>query len=219
MSLAKKVKVGLDETRILVLGGQILLGFGFQLSFRHGFEHPSRLDAALGVATVALITLATGLIIAPSAQHRIVEAGDDSMCLLRAIRRYTGYALAPFAIALGIDMFLVVERISSLLAGALAGAVTSVVAGFFWYGYGRFKRGRTGGASPDRGGGELRTGASLEKKIEQMLTETRVVLPGAQALLGFQLIIVFSEPFDALAPAARLVHLGAVGFVALAAVW
>src|SRR5262249_2644529 len=39
-----------------------------------------------------------------------------------------------------------------------------------------------------------------------MLTEARVILPGAQALLGFQLVIVFSSTFEKLPASSRLVH-------------
>ena len=60
---------------------------------------------------------------------------------------------------------------------------------------------------------------SLETKIEQMLTEARVVLPGAQALLGFQLVITFSEAFEKLPFASKVVHLVALGFLALTVIW
>ena len=33
----------------------------------------------------------------------------------------------------------------------------------------------------------------LQEKIDHMLTESRVVLPGVQALLGFQLIVLLSK--------------------------
>ena len=48
---------------------------------------------------------------------------------------------------------------------------------------------------------------SLETKIEQMLTEARVILPGAQALLGFQLVITFSDAFEKLSFTSKVVHL------------
>ena len=38
----------------------------------------------------------------------------------------------------------------------------------------------------------------LTNKIKHVLTECRVVLPGAQALLGFQFICVLTESFDRL---------------------
>ncbi len=64
-----------------------------------------------------------------------------------------------------------------------------------------------------------RESTPLDRKIEQMLTETRVVLPGAQALLGFQLIIVFSDAFEKLTAGAKGMHLAALGCVALAVIW
>ena len=56
----------------------------------------------------------------------------------------------------------------------------------------------------------------LHEKIDHMLTESRVVLPGVQALLGFQLIVLLSKSFDQLPVAVRLVHLGALLAMALA---
>src|SRR6516162_9022923 len=41
-------------------------------------------------------------------------------------------------------------------------------------------------------------------KTEQMLTEARVILPGAQALFGFQLAIVLTRSFEQLPRASRI---------------
>ena len=66
---------------------------------------------------------------------------------------------------------------------------------------GAAERGR---AATDRGEREQ---APLHVRIEQMLTgRTRVILPGAQALLGFQLVIVLSDTFETLPASSRLVH-------------
>jgi hypothetical protein len=56
----------------------------------------------------------------------------------------------------------------------------------------------------------------LHTKIEQMLTEARVILPGAQALLGFQLIVMMTKAFEQLPFAVKLVHLAALANLALA---
>ena len=48
-----------------------------------------------------------------------------------------------------------------------------------------------------------------------MLTEARVILPGAQALLGFQLAIVLTDPFEKLPSLPRLLHAAALMSVAL----
>ena len=57
--------------------------------------------------------------------------------------------------------------------------------------------------------------APLHSRIEQMLTEARVILPGAQALFGFQLAIVLTEAFEKLLPVPRLLHGVALLCVAL----
>lgn len=58
---------------------------------------------------------------------------------------------------------------------------------------------------------------SLKEAISQALDECRMVLPGIQALFGFQLICVFNERFDTdLSPNHQLLHLAALTMVAVA---
>ena len=61
-------------------------------------------------------------------------------------------------------------------------------------------------------------GAKLKDKINQALTEARVVLPGAQALLGFQLAGMLMESFEKLPVASRYVHLASLGSMALSVI-
>lgn len=49
-----------------------------------------------------------------------------------------------------------------------------------------------------------------------MLVEARVILPGAQAMLGFQLVIVLTEAFDKLPETSRILHAVSLVCVALA---
>ncbi|MCJ2101877.1 DUF6328 family protein [Methylobacterium sp. E-046] len=220
MSLSKKVKVGLDETRILILGSQILLGFQLQGAFRPAFERLRFHDRVVWVAALGLITLTIALLITPSVQHRVVEGGRDTKRLLGVIGRCAGLALAPFAGALGADLYLAVEPVLGLGPGAAAGLLSCCVALLFWYGLEALKARSVGERErimTDREPEHEHT--SLETKITQMLTEARVILPGAQALLGFQLVITFSEAFEKLAFATKVVHLVALGFLALTVVW
>jgi len=39
----------------------------------------------------------------------------------------------------------------------------------------------------------------LETQVDQLLTEARVIIPGVQALLGFQLTVTFTQAFTQLA--------------------
>jgi hypothetical protein len=57
----------------------------------------------------------------------------------------------------------------------------------------------------------------LDKEVQQIIEEARMVLPGIQALFGFQLIAVFNPEFKhLLGPTGREVHLMALILVALA---
>jgi len=51
----------------------------------------------------------------------------------------------------------------------------------------------------------------LHTRIDQMLTEARVILPGAQATLGFQLIVVMTDAFEQLPQPLQHLHLLALG--------
>ena len=56
----------------------------------------------------------------------------------------------------------------------------------------------------------------LSEVASHLLEECRMVLPGIQALFGFQLMAVFNAKFWDLAPSHRGVHLLAIGLVAIA---
>ncbi|GAB6196222.1 DUF6328 family protein [Lysobacter xanthus] len=58
---------------------------------------------------------------------------------------------------------------------------------------------------------------SLTKAADLVIEECRMVLPGVQALFGFQLVAVFSERFDkALSAHEKLLHLGSIALVVVA---
>jgi hypothetical protein len=56
----------------------------------------------------------------------------------------------------------------------------------------------------------------LKTKIEQMLTEARVIIPGGQALLGFQFVCTFNRSFKELPLSIQYVHAASLCAVALA---
>jgi hypothetical protein len=60
------------------------------------------------------------------------------------------------------------------------------------------------------------TGTPVKTKIEQMLTEARVIIPGGQALLGFQLVCTFNRSFQELPLSIQYVHAAGLCAVALA---
>lgn len=66
---------------------------------------------------------------------------------------------------------------------------------------------------------DAREELSINDAATHVLEECRTVVPGMQALFGFQLIAVFSTVFeDKLSPTERLVHLAAIVLVTIAIV-
>jgi hypothetical protein len=59
----------------------------------------------------------------------------------------------------------------------------------------------------------------LEDKIVQVLTEARVVLPGAQALFGFQLAMTLMEAYEQLPASSKDMHLASICTIACAIVF
>ena len=69
------------------------------------------------------------------------------------------------------------------------------------------------------GDGKDRETLGLKDALTFALEEARVVVPGIQALFGFQLIAVFSDRFtDVFGPVAQRLHLAALVLVALACI-
>src|SRR5579885_1158371 len=59
---------------------------------------------------------------------------------------------------------------------------------------------------------------SLHDKIRHVLTEARMVLPGAQALLGFQFVTLLMGDFDRLPASSKYVHLASLLSIALSTI-
>ena len=70
MSLSKQVKTALDETRLLMLGAQVLFGFQLNGVFQEEFANLSLASRYVDCAGQVLMAMAIGLLVAPSMQHR-----------------------------------------------------------------------------------------------------------------------------------------------------
>jgi hypothetical protein len=205
--LDRKVKTALDETRLLVLGIQILLGFQFQAFFQNGFPQLSSTSKAICAAGLALQMLSLGLLIIPSMEHRMVEDGSSSKRLVRAASFYATTGLIPFSLNLGLAGYVVLERHFGWFTGAASGVALTLGSAFAWFGLEMFHQEKAIMPGP--------TGTTpVETKVEQVLTEARVIIPGAQALFGFQFIAMLTAGFDELPQGSKIVHAIALGLVA-----
>jgi len=200
--LKDKVRNALDETRMLVLGSQILLGFKFNSVFHPGFDRLPWLAHGLLALSLAALLIAFTLLLLPAAFHRLVEGGEDTPRMHRATSLMATLALVPFAAALGLDFGVALGKAFGAWIGIAVGGGAGALALFLWYGLEFMSRRE--GADPMRDRADEKT--SLKDKIAQVLVEARIVLPGAQALLGFQLAAYFTDAFERLPLDARIVH-------------
>jgi DMSO reductase anchor subunit len=228
--LNDKVTHVLDESRMMVLAAQVVLGFQFRSFLEPGFEQlplPTQLVKLVGLG---LLMLAVGLLIAPSSYHRIVERGEDSDEIHRYASKLLTWAMLPFALGLGIDLFVATEKVFGRWLGVAAGLLAALTAVAFWYALEFYQRRERADEiasekrkseeegqkdkqeQQEKGEGGM---TKLSDKIKHVLTEARVVLPGAQALLGFQFVAVLTEAFDKLPQASKYVHLASLGLIAV----
>jgi Family of unknown function (DUF6328) len=124
-----------------------------------------------------------------------------------------GAAMAPLTLGLGATTFVVFEQLFDRAAGAIAAILFALVAFFFLYGLGFVLK--TGGGAQMR---DTKRPTPLKDKIEQLLTEARVIIPGAQALLGFQFVVVFVRSFSELPDWVKIAHAVGLGAVALSVI-
>jgi hypothetical protein len=209
----KRVKTALDETRLLILGAQILFGFHLNAAFQRGFGELSALSKDLYVGSFAVMAVTIALLIAPSLQHRLVEQGRASARLLAVTTRFAAMALLLFALGLATDLYVVIAYRFGVATGLVIGPCFGLLAVMLWYGTARLLKRSQMETPPMQ---EHHT--PLDVRIEQMLTEARVLIPGAQALFGFQLAVMLTDAFGELAASAKVVHVIALCCIVLAVI-
>ena len=211
--LSERIDIVLNETRMLLLGGQVLVGFSYRICFEHGFE---RIPAAAQIAQVAglgIMTAGLGWLIWPAAFHQIAERGAESATIYRFTTRILDWALLPLAIGLGLTLYPVCSALHLAHARLIASSV-GVFALAMWYAWAfvRFDQRKrfTVHEGTRRGPEGERKNADISDRIKKLLIECRMALPGAQAFLGFQFAIVFADSFEKLPRSSHWVHLGSL---------
>src|SRR5882724_251284 len=215
--LGDKIKLALDESRMLILGAQVLLGFQYRAVFEHGFDLLPR--AAQYAKLVALTTLlvAIALIIWPGSYHRIVRKGQDAIDVHDFTTSVMNLALFPFLLAFGIEVYVISEGLLGFKAALGLGLAIALAAFLLWYGLGfvgRRNHWDTDVSTKDRRNLRVEK-TELFAKVEQVLVEARMVLPGVQALLGFQFAIMLIEGFEKLPESSKRIHLASLVLMAL----
>ena len=224
----EKVETALNETRILVLVVQVIVGFQFQSAFTRAFERFSETGQLAILAGLGLQLAALALLLTPPAYHRIVDRGESTPDLCRLTTGIVGITLVLMAVSLGIQLAVIAGPIIGIKPAVALGTGLAAVALFFWWGLEIVVRQAWPGSESASSGvrseaqgceaGMSEEKTSLSDKIKFALTECRVVLPGAQALMGFQFVTTLAEPFGDLPYPLKLLHLGSLFTVGISAI-
>jgi hypothetical protein len=204
--LSDRIENVLNESRMLLLGGQVLLGFSYRICFEPGFERITSAARLAEVCGVGIMTAGLGWLIWPAAFHQISARGLPTEAVEKFTTRILDWALLPLAFGIALTVYPVTNALR-LPHPAWIGAVTGLFALAAWYGgllsqrsIQNRKRAKSS-QKPDQ-----RDESTLSDRIKKVLIECRMALPGAQAFLGFQFAIVFAQSFDRLPRSSQLVH-------------
>jgi hypothetical protein len=138
--LHEKIQHALDESRLLILGAQVLIGVHSRAAFERGCERFSWTSQALLLGALALLLLALALLLWLAAYHRLVAAGQDTEALQQCVTTVLAWALLPCAVSLAIDLGVATARFANPAVSPIAGLTTLLVALWWWYGLAVLRR-------------------------------------------------------------------------------
>jgi uncharacterized protein DUF6328 len=116
----------LNELRVALPGVQVLFAFLLTMPFAKGFATTTPLQRDVFFLSLASAVVATILLLAPSAYHRILFRQHDKDRLLRHANSLALAGMAALAVALASSLFVVVDYV---FGAPLAGVATAVCGG------------------------------------------------------------------------------------------
>jgi hypothetical protein len=124
----------LQELRVALPGIQVLFAFLLTIPFSQGFSTLTPLETKVYATALLLAAAATGLLIAPTAFHRIHFRSGNKERMLFASNRLAIVGLAFLAAAVACSVLVVMAAIFSF--GVAAVMAAGVAAWFVWFWYG-----------------------------------------------------------------------------------
>jgi hypothetical protein len=139
----------LNELRVVLPGVQVLFAFLLTVPFTNRFERITETQEQVFFVTFILAMVATGLLIAPSAYHRLRWRQHDKEQILVTSNRLAISGTVVLALALGGAVYLVTDLIfESVAAVGFVTAATLAFLFWFWYGLPLVRRIRDPDDSP-----------------------------------------------------------------------
>ena len=134
LELFQAAELLLEECRTVLPGIQGLFGFQLVAVFSaHFHEQLSHGEQLLHLLAIALTSLAIALVMAPAATHRQTDPCEVTIAFIRLSSSLLLWSMAPLALGLCLDFYLVARVItgSVLLAWSAAGLFAAF--SWFWY--------------------------------------------------------------------------------------
>jgi len=120
----------LQELRVALPGVQVLFAFLLTVPFSTRFGSVTPLQEAIFFATLVCTTLSAGLLLAPSAHHRLLWRRHARERRLRVANRFAITGMILLALAMMGTVFVITD----VLFGSISASVVAVlIAAFFLY--------------------------------------------------------------------------------------
>jgi hypothetical protein len=123
----------LGELRIALPGVQVLFAFLLTVPFAQGFTSLSQFERDLYLVVLLLTALATAILIAPTAYHRVLFRKGYKPTILSFANRAAMAGLAVLAVAMSGAILLIAHVIFGEVAAIAVAAGSGLVFAALWY--------------------------------------------------------------------------------------
>jgi hypothetical protein len=123
----------LNELKVALPGVQVLFAFLLAVPLNSRFAQISDLEKTLFFVTLASTAMATALLIAPSAIHRIDFRNQDKGSMIILFNRISIAGLVFTAFSMIGALMFITDILYGNLATSLVGAISFAVFGLFWF--------------------------------------------------------------------------------------
>jgi hypothetical protein len=124
----------LQEVRVAITGVQILFAFLLGLAFTSRFTSLDRFQVTVYTVTLLATALATIVLIAPVAFHRLVFRRRQKSALIMVADRLLLFGLALLVLAISCAVLLIVDVVLGRWQGITGGGLVAVAGTLTWYG-------------------------------------------------------------------------------------
>ena len=124
----------LGELRVILPGVQVLFAFLLGVPFTQRFAQVTDLQKDVYFVTFLCAAVATALLIAPSAYHRLEWRQGDKEHLLIVSNRLAIAGTTFLALSISGTVFVVTDMLFDKTSAAVVAGLTAAFFGWFWYG-------------------------------------------------------------------------------------